>query len=64
MAEPLQVTVRIADYAQVKAVFDAADEVVEAHGSAPWILSEKIEALESRLAELTPANNGHEDDGN
>lgn len=64
MADVPNITINIANYATVKAVLDAADEVVNAKGDAPWTLDEKIDALESRLAEITPVNNDDEDDGN
>ncbi len=57
-------TVRMADYAPVKAVLDAADAVVEAKGDAPWTLPEAIEVLESALSALVKSNNDVEDDGN
>lgn len=45
-------TVRIADYAPVKAVIDAAEAAVEAQGSAPWTLSEALDTLGEALAAL------------
>lgn len=64
MADASNITINIANYATVKAVLDAADEVVNAKGDAPWTLDEKIENLERLLAEINPVNNDDEDDGN
>jgi hypothetical protein len=58
MADFQHITVRIADYAPVKAVLEACDEVIEAKGSAPWTLDEKIEAMQEKLDALTPADEG------
>lgn len=65
MSAPLEITIRIADYATVKAALDAADAVLEAQGEAPWTLSEAIDHLGRCMANLPPkANNDDEDDGN
>lgn len=61
----VELSIRVADYAPVKAVIDAAVEVCEAEGSQPWTLTQAIEALRERL-EALPSACGHddEDDGN
>ena len=46
-------TIRIADYAPVKAVIDAADEVCEAEGSQPWTMTEAIASLREKLEALS-----------
>jgi hypothetical protein len=58
MADFQHITVRIADYAPVKAIIDAANEVIDAKGDAPWTLEQKIEALDETLNALTPADEG------
>lgn len=60
----LELSVRMADYAPVKAVLDAADAVVEAKGDAPWTLTGAIEVLESAVSALVKSNNDDQDDGN
>lgn len=65
MSAPLEITIRIADYATVKAALDAADAVLEAEGEAPWTFSEAIEYLAQCMANLASKNNDDdEDDGN
>ncbi len=64
MAQPLEITIRISDYASVKAALDAADAVLEAQGEAPWTLSEAIDHLGRCMADLPPKDNDDEDGGN
>ncbi len=53
MSDFLSVTVRVADFPQVKAVIEAADAVCDAEGDSPWALAQKVEALRETLAVLS-----------
>lgn len=56
--ELYDVTIRIADYAPVKAVIDAASEVCESEGSVPWEQTEKIASLREALSQLPRIDEG------
>ena len=53
MADPFSLTVRIADYAPVKAILEAADAVCDAEGDSPWTLTESIASLREKLEALS-----------
>lgn len=65
MPAPMEITIRIRDYAVIKSVLEAADAVMEAEGELPWTLSEAIGHLGRCMAKVDrAANNDGEDDGN